>query len=92
VYAVEHPPADKPHVGGENVPAALVHVIVPPGVIAVPVLASATVAVQLVATPTSVGTGAQATPVVSDRFAAVTMAVVALGECVESPPYVAVSV
>ena len=82
VNAAEHTPADSPQVVGENVPAADVHVIVPPGVIAVPVLASVTVAVQLVATPTMVA-GAQATPVVSVRFDAVTVVVVLLAECAE---------
>ena len=89
--AVEHEPADSPHVVGENVPAVEVHVIVPLGVIAVPALVSVTVAVQLVATPTMVGTGAHSSWVVSTRPAAVSVAVVLLAACVEFPPYEAVT-
>ena len=86
VNAVEHAPADSPHVVGEKVPAVDVHVIVPPGVMAVPAVVSVTVAVQLVATPTIVGIGAHSTAVVSARFDAVSVVPVVLAEWVESPP------
>src|ERR1051326_791572 len=71
-----------------NVPALLgetLQVTLPVGVPTVPiVLASVTVAVHVVDTPTSVGFGAQVTLVLESRCTA-RLAVPTLGKCVASP-------
>jgi hypothetical protein len=88
VYVTEHfAVASSVHVVELNVPEALLaQVTVPVGVLFAPALVSATVAVQVVVTPTATVLGAQVTTVDVDRFVTVTPVVPVLPRCSVSAP------